>query len=132
VFTDLPLAPDEPRFFGVTEFCQTCMICAEDCPSQAIPFGVMTTEAPTTSNNPGVLKWSIDPEQCYRFWAANRTDCSNCLRVCPYNQEEGWHHNLVRAVTKRTTMLNPLFIKLHQLVGYDKQASPESIWDAPS
>jgi reductive dehalogenase len=129
VFTDLPLVADAPRFFGVIEFCKRCMICAENCPSKAISFGKMTTQAPTISNNPGVLKWPIDPEQCYRFWGANRTDCSNCIRVCPYNQEEGWHHDLVRAVTKRTTLLNPLFIRLHQLVGYDKQASPESIWD---
>ena len=129
VFTDLPLVPDEPRFFGVQEFCESCMICAHDCPPKAIPFGKMTTEVPTVSNNPGVLKWPINPEQCYRYWGANHTECSNCIRVCPYNQKEGWHHDLVRAITRRTTIMNPLFIKLHKVFGYDKQAPPESIWD---
>lgn len=129
VFTDLPLVPDEPRFFGVQEFCQTCMVCAQDCPSQAISYDERITEAPTVSNSSGVLKWPINPEQCYRFWGANRTDCSNCIRVCPYNQAPGWHHDLVRAVTRRTAVLNPLFVKLHGLFGYDKQAPPEMTWE---
>ncbi len=129
VFTDLPLLPDSPRFFGVQEFCRTCMVCAQDCPSQAIPFGERTVEAPTCSNNPGVLKWPIDPEQCYRFWGANRTDCSNCIRVCPYNQKAGRLHDLVRVLSLRAPWLNPLFIRFHALFGYDRPAAPESIWD---
>jgi reductive dehalogenase len=129
VFTDLPLLPDTPHFFGVQEFCQTCMVCAQDCPSQAISFGRRTVEAPTRSNNPGVLKWPIDPEQCYRFWGANRTDCSNCIRVCPYNQKAGLLHDLVRALSRRAPQLNPLFIRFHALFGYDRQAVPESVWD---
>jgi reductive dehalogenase len=129
VLTDLPLLPDAPRFFGVREFCEKCMKCAEDCPSRAITFGEESTEGPSVSNNPGVFKWYIDPEQCFKYWVANGLDCSNCIRSCPFNQKAGWHHDLVRATIKRTPMLNPLFLWFHDVVGYDKQADPGNYWD---
>jgi reductive dehalogenase len=129
VFTDLPLAPDGPYFFGVEEFCRVCMKCAEDCPSRAIPFGEMTTEALTVSNNAGVLKWMIDPEQCYKWWGASGADCANCIRVCPFNQAEGWHHDLVRAAIRRTSRLNRIFLWFDGLLGYGKQLDPVSIWE---
>lgn len=129
VFTDLPLASDEPRFFGVEEFCRICMKCAEDCPSRSISYGEQTTEAPTVSNNPGVLKWAIDPEQCFRWWGANGSDCANCIRVCPFNQKEGWHHDVVRAVVKRTPRLDRLFLWLDGVFGYGKQFDPLTVWE---
>jgi epoxyqueuosine reductase len=128
VFTDLPIVPDEPHFFGVTEFCRSCMKCAEHCPSRAISFEERTTEAPTVSSNPGVLKWPINPEQCLKFWVANHTDCANCIRVCPYNQQEGWHHDLVRATIKNGPWLSPLFLWLADVLGYGKQLDPVTIW----
>jgi ferredoxin len=39
VTTDLPLIYDQPIDIGVDEFCQDCKICAETCPSGAIPHG---------------------------------------------------------------------------------------------
>jgi reductive dehalogenase len=129
VFTDLPLLPDEPTFFGVEEFCRVCMKCADDCPSRAIPFGEKTTEAPTISNNPGVLKWAIDPEQCFKWWGASGTDCANCIRVCPFNQAGGWHHDLVRAAIKRTPRLDSLFLWFDGVFGYGKQFDPATVWE---
>ena len=128
VFTDLPLLADEPDFFGVEEFCRTCLKCAKLCPSRAISFGERTTTAPTVSNNVGVLKWPINPEQCFKYWVANRMDCAACIRVCPFNQTEGWHHNLARAVIKRTPRLNPLLLWFDKVLGYGKQLAPETIW----
>jgi reductive dehalogenase len=129
VFTDLPLVPDEPHLFGVEEFCRKCMKCAEDCPSQAISFGEKTTKVPTRSNNPGVLKWPINPEQCYKYWLANNLDCSNCIRVCPFNKEEGWLHDLARGAIRNVPWLNPLFVWLDDALGYGKQLDPATIWD---
>jgi len=120
--------PDEPRFFGVREFCRRCMKCAEHCPARAISTGEETTEVPTVSNNPGVRKWPINPERCFKFWVANRTDCANCIRVCPFNQGAGWHHDLVRAAVKNTPGLNPLFLWLHGVFGYGRQSAPAAIW----
>jgi epoxyqueuosine reductase len=129
IFTDLPLVPDEPRFFGVDDFCRQCMKCAKDCPSRAISFGEKTTEVPTLSNNPGVLKWPINAEQCYKYWIANRLDCANCIRVCNFNKEPGWLHDLVRVFIKNAPWLNPLFVWLDDVFGYGKQLDPATIWD---
>jgi epoxyqueuosine reductase len=128
VFTNMPLVVDEPRFFGVEEFCRTCLRCAELCPSRAIPFGERTTTAPTMSNNPGVLKWPINPEQCFKYWIANRMDCATCIRVCPFNQKVARHHDLARAVIKRTPRLNSLLLWFDKVLGYGRQRAPETIW----
>lgn len=39
------------------------------------------------SNIIGVKKWTVDAEPCFRFWANQNSDCSICVRVCPYNRE---------------------------------------------
>ena len=129
VFTDLPLVPDEPHFFGVEDFCRKCMKCAKDCPSQAISFGEKTTEALSRSNNPGVLKWPVNAKQCFKYWIANRLDCANCIRVCNFNKEPGWLHDLVRVFVKNAPWLNPLFVRLDDVLGYGKQLDPTTIWD---
>jgi len=128
VFTDLPLACDTYRPFGVEAFCRICKKCAEDCPSQAIAHGDMTTEGPTVSNQHGVLKWYLNPEKCYQFWAQNRCDCANCVRICPYNKPEGRLHDFVRAVSRRTSIFNHLFLWGDALMGYDKPLPAERYW----
>jgi epoxyqueuosine reductase len=129
VFTDLLLVPDEPHFFGVDAFCRRCMKCAEGCPSRAICFGERTTAALNISTNPGVLKWPVNGEQCFRFWVANGLDCATCIRVCPFNQEEGWLHDLVRVGVKRAPRLNRLFLWFDQVLGYGRQLDPATIWE---
>jgi epoxyqueuosine reductase QueG len=129
VFTDLPLVPDQPHFFGVEEFCRRCMRCAQDCPSRAISFGEKSTQVPTRSNNPGVLKWAINPEQCFKYWIANGTDCSNCIRVCPFNQPPGRLHDLVRLGVRKVPWMIPLFLWFDRVLGYGEQRDPAAIWD---
>ena len=129
VFTDLPLVPDEPKFFGVEAFCGVCLKCADDCPSRAITFGSRTTEALNVSTNPGVLKWPVNAEQCFKYWAAKGLDCSTCIRVCPFNQEAGWLHDAVRIGIKHTPWLDRLFLWFDGVLGYGRQLDPESIWN---
>lgn len=86
VFTDLPLEPDRPIEFGVKEFCRKCKLCASHCEAGAISTGDEPSfETAGRSNNPGVLKWCVNVEQCYLFWCENSVDCSTCIKVCPYN-----------------------------------------------
>jgi len=86
VFTDLPLEPDKPIDFGVTDFCRRCRLCAEACKADAISKEAEPSWKPSCrSSNPGVLKWYVDGEKCYEFWCDNGTDCSTCISVCPYN-----------------------------------------------
>ena len=87
IYTDLPLEPDQPVDFGVTEFCKDCRLCAEACEVDAISFDREPGWEPVCkSNNPGVRKWYVNGEKCYVYWCENGTDCSTCISVCPYNR----------------------------------------------
>lgn len=87
LFTDLPLRPDKPIRFGVQQFCNICRRCSESCPPKAIPHGEKSFAVHSVSNIPGVRKWTVNAEKCFRFWASQGTDCSICVRVCPYNKD---------------------------------------------
>ncbi len=86
IFTDMPLAHDQPVRFGVKEFCDICRKCAEACPPQAIPHGAPDGAQHNQSNFVGVKKWNVDGEKCFKFWANQGTECGICIRVCPYNK----------------------------------------------
>ncbi len=86
IFTDMPLAPDTPISFGVTEFCNICNACAAGCPPRAIPFDAPKFDAPNKSSFPTIRKWTTDAEKCFKFWTSQNTECSICIRVCPYNR----------------------------------------------
>ena len=128
VFTDLPLESDDYRPFGVEQFCQTCKKCAKHCPSHAISQKEMTSEGPSISNQSGVLKWYVNPENCFSFWSANRMDCTVCIRVCPYNKPRNLLHDIVPAVSRRTAKLNSFFIWLDDVLGYGQQKSSTNFW----
>jgi epoxyqueuosine reductase len=86
IFTDLPLEPDTPRTFGVKEFCDICNACAAGCPVKAIPAGEPEMAAPNRSSFSTIRKWTVDGEKCFKFWTSQNTECSICIRVCPYNR----------------------------------------------
>ena len=130
VFTDLPLQYDSFHTFGAIEFCKTCKKCATHCPSQAIPNGDMSTEGPNISNQSGILKSYIDAEKCFAFWGRNRMDCVNCIRVCPFNKVSGIMHDAIRAVIKRTILLNPFFTRMDSLLEYGKILPTKSFWNS--
>lgn len=132
VFTNLPLQVDSYRPFGTLEFCKTCKKCATHCPSHAIPDGEMTTEGHNISNQSGVMKWYVDAEKCFSFWAKNRMSCNICIRVCPFNKAPGMIHDAIRAVIKRTTLFNALFTQMDNVFGYDKIVPAKRFWDSYS
>jgi epoxyqueuosine reductase QueG len=86
IFTDMPLEPDRPKYFGVTQFCEICNACAAACPPKAIPFDEPKTDAPNRSSFSTIRKWTTDAEKCFKFWTTQNTECSICIRVCPYNR----------------------------------------------
>ncbi len=93
IFTDMPLVHSQPKKFGVKEFCDICDRCATGCPPKAIPFTPPSTEVYNRSNLIGVAKWTVDAEKCFRFWANQNTDCSICIRICPFNRDYSkWYH----------------------------------------
>jgi reductive dehalogenase len=129
VFTDLPLAPDEPIDLGVQHFCEICGKCAQQCPGNALEKGGRKDKAVDVSTSPGMLKWPVHAEKCLRWWyKSGTTGCTNCIRVCPYNKPPGSLHNFVRGILKRTSRLDWVLLKGDDLMGYGRQV----IRDTPS
>jgi ferredoxin len=89
----------------------------------------MTTEGLNISNQSGVKKWYVNAERCFAFWAKNRMDCTDCIRVCPFNKPLGSLHDLVRAAIKRTTLFNRYFVWMDGLLGYDERISAARFWE---
>jgi reductive dehalogenase len=130
VFTDIPLIPDGPKYIGVSEFCSLCRRCADKCPSRAITKGERSWEGATESNNPGVFKWYINPESCFSFWAASKTDCAVCIRVCPFNQKKGKIHGFFHfLIRRRNPLLNRMILHFINISGHGKRKNPETAWD---
>lgn len=132
VLTDMPLVRDYPDMGfckSVTRFCETCEKCATTCPSQSIPYGKeQTWKGASISNNPGSKKWYVDVESCYGFWVENGSDCSNCIRSCPYNKKDGFFHRTIMWFVQHTPWLNRLIVKLDDIAGYGKQESGNKFW----
>ncbi len=127
VFTDLPLAHDRPIRFGVKEFCQVCRRCSDSCPVKAIPGGVPSTELHNESNIRGVRKWSVDGEKCFGYWTEQNTDCSICVRVCPYNKDYSkWWCRMGRWLAG--TPLRRLILWIDIKLGYGKRLVPREWW----
>ncbi len=95
IFTNLPVAHDDPKPKGVRAFCDICTKCADACPVKARPYGPPSTERANISAIKGVRKWTSDAEKCFGFWAKLSSDCAICMRVCPFNRDFGtWYNKL--------------------------------------
>jgi reductive dehalogenase len=87
VTTNLPLKPDKPIDIGVQDFCRTCKICAENCPSGAISMG-------EKEEIRGYLRYQLDTAKCLNFWDSTlgSMGCRICVAVCPYTRKANWQH----------------------------------------
>ena len=85
VTTDMPLAHDKPVDIGIQSFCESCKVCAENCPIGAIPTGDKVEFN-------GLKKWKLDEEKCYRYWHAVGTDCGLCMTTCPWTKPSTRFH----------------------------------------
>lgn len=129
VLTDLPLERDHPIKFGVREFCQVCLKCAEFCPVGAISTGERTWKGSNISNSPGQFTWHLDNELCRRYWSTgNGTNCTSCIRSCPFTKRPGLIHEVARAFVSNAPILDPLFRKLDDLFGYGDETTAEGFW----
>ena len=128
VITDLPLKPDKPIDFGVTEFCSVCNKCARACPAQAISYGDRTWKGTTASNNPGVLKWYINADKCTKYWGEFATNCGICFSVCPFSKGDLWVHDAVKGVINNARPLDPLLVWTDDVFGYGRHKDPREFW----
>lgn len=129
VITDLPLAVDRPISFGVKEFCDICMKCAKECPSQAIMHGDQVDHSDNFSNNPGVMKWPINPVKCQTGWKMSGSDCGICIKTCPFNKIDGWLHEITRVlIGAKSGNLDKLMLKMDDASGYGESTDPKGYW----
>jgi len=94
VTTDLPLAYDARRDIGVEDFCRECLICADSCPTAAVPRGEPQVRA-------GVRRWCINPEACFAVWNETGTDCGVCVASCPWTNVRTPFHRLCVEIASR-------------------------------
>ena len=127
VFTDLPLAHDEPIDFGVQNFCSICRECTKACPPNAIDDGDQKETVYNQSNIAGIKKWTTDAEKCFDFWANQATDCSICVRVCPYNRKmPKWlFTNWVRLMS---SPFRRIILWVDKIIGHGKRNAPTNWW----
>jgi len=129
LWTDLPLAHDEPRRSGVAEFCAVCDRCATACPAQAISYGPAGgAEHHNQSNLRGVRKWTTNAEKCFSYWTQSNAACSVCIRVCPYNRGSGAADRAWRYLAG--TPLRRLMLALDDASGRAKRLRPAAWWGA--
>jgi len=129
VITDMPLIPDNPISFGVTEFCEICGKCAKQCPGGAIPDVDRTYDPVDISNSAGIYRWPVDHPRCHLVWRQEGLDCATCIRSCPFNKPETWVHELARIlIGVNSGPLNKLILKLDDAGSFGKQANPRSFW----
>ncbi|NKB21619.1 MAG: Fe-S protein [Alphaproteobacteria bacterium] len=80
--TDMPLTTDKPIDVGLQTFCGSCLKCARECPSQAIPYGDKVKFN-------GYETWKPDTERCTSYRATNLkgSSCGRCIHICPLTKD---------------------------------------------
>ncbi len=130
VLTDLPLAMDKPISFGLLEFCKVCKRCAEACPSTALSFkDEPDFEVLGPWNNPGHQAWFEDSTKCLAYWRESTSECSVCLRVCPWaKKDKTVVHSIVKAASAKMPFLDNAFTSMDKVFGYGEQKDAEKWW----
>ncbi|WP_421899716.1 4Fe-4S dicluster domain-containing protein [Maridesulfovibrio sp.] len=100
VVTNIEFEYDKPIDVKMADFCLKCKICADNCPSGAIPHD----DRPKTVVR-GFKRWKLDEEKCYSQWAGGPTQdglgCRVCIGVCPYSRKNTWIHTISREIEPR-------------------------------
>jgi len=130
IFTDMPLARDHPKSFGVERFCEGCRRCTDACPAKAIPGGEPSTVRHNRSNIIGIKKWSVDGQKCFGYWSKVNTDCSVCIRVCPYNRD--YSKRSSRWWVKLAARAPRLALELADRQQHGKRLLPKHWWPGAS
>ncbi len=77
IMTDVPLIADDQQEFGSDVFCQSCQVCINACPPEAIIDDKQTVRGDT--------KWYTDFDKCIYYFNENMS-CAICLAVCPWSK----------------------------------------------
>ena len=109
VTTNLPLICDGPVDIGVDDFCRRCRLCADACPSGAIPRGDKVEVR-------GARKWRIDEVKCYNYWTKAGTDCGLCIASCPWSEPDAWIHRTAADWASRSKWARIILLWLYPII----------------
>jgi reductive dehalogenase len=125
VLTDVPLVPDKPVDFGLQSFCQSCRICAENCPGNAISTGDKVVYN-------GYETWKLDTKRCasFNFTNKNGTMCNRCVKICPWTNPTTVSHNFVRSLVTRSRAVQRMAVRAAALLEPSKEHPEEQWWFA--
>ncbi len=118
VTTDLPMECDRAVDIGVEDFCRFCKKCAHCCPSVSIPDGQQQEVN-------GSLRWKLNAESCFGYWAKAGTDCNVCMRVCPWSHPRTFPHRVIISLVLRNKWARRLFSLMDDLF-YGKKPKPKT------
>lgn len=121
VTTDMPMSCDSPVDIGVQDFCRMCKLCAEVCPSQAIPFGEKVLVD-------GVKKWQLDAEKCYKYWRKMSTDCGMCIGSCPWSLPDSWYHRISTEWATKSHIARKVLLWLYPVFYGKYKPQPLADW----
>ncbi len=79
VFTDMPLEVTPTPTDVLDPRCESCAICSEACPAQAIESGAA----------PAGERWQIDTKRCRKHWNSAQQGCAACISSCPATWQAG-------------------------------------------
>ncbi|MGF1760368.1 reductive dehalogenase [Photobacterium sagamiensis] len=143
VYTDFEFVEyDQPRSWGITEFCLSCGKCAEACPSKALPLpsaknggygfepSYEFSDEPgyTWNNHHGIKKFYSDAKKCYNFWVENGSGCAACIASCTFNEPDFWHHWFIMAINPyMPKFLHSAMAQAHPAFGYGHTNDPERV-----
>ena len=127
IFTDMPLAHDRPISFGVEQMCKICNACSKACPSRAIPDDQPSTARHNKSNIIGIRKWTIDGQKCFSYWSKINSDCSVCVRVCPYTRDYTFLRNRLW-LRLAGSPLRRLALRIDRRLGGGRRIQAEQWW----
>jgi epoxyqueuosine reductase len=96
VLTDAPFAVTPRREHGIDGFCQSCRVCEDACPPEAI--------APEKRLVRGETRWYVDFDRCIPFFAET-SGCAICIAVCPWSRP-GVGLNLAAKLARRADRLD--------------------------
>jgi len=122
VTTDIPLVVNKPSFEpAIIDFCTICKKCADTCPAKAISWDDRVLIKKD-------LRWQINQEKCFKYWATCGTDCGRCLAVCPYSHPNNLLHNLVRKGLNNSHIFRRFAIRMDDYL-YGRKPKPRQNLD---
>lgn len=122
VQTDMPLIPDKPIDLGAERFCESCLKCAESCPSRSIP------RERDRKVDRGIERWKLNEETCFDYWGKIGTDCCVCMAVCPFSRPYQGIHKLVKNILRRSELARMWFPYMDNIL-YGRKWKPRKALD---